>query len=219
MSSFTPRRRISPKVVVSKIMLVVLLSLTAGPMTSSLPVGAFQPPASLSPRPGKTAQSPAIMGSVMGSPRSAVRLAVFNDELRDGPSEGDVADGKPAPADKMKEFLSSPWVKRAVEVNNRFWDYTCSFLYVAISCLILLNLAGFGYTISMESGLDVMPVDAYRTERQWREEIRRQEAEAAAMHPQVSLSSSTTTTWYRSSGTLQQHGALLDASVDEDRST
>lgn len=61
-------------------------------------------------------------------------------------------------------------------INNKFWDYTCNFLYIGISCLILLNISGFGYTITREEGLRVMPLKTYRLERQWQEEIQRQQA-------------------------------------------
>jgi len=63
---------------------------------------------------------------------------------------------------------------QAKDINNKFWDFTVNFLYVAISCLIFLNLSGFGYTITKEKGLDVMPIETYRRERQWKEEIGRQ---------------------------------------------
>lgn len=135
---------------------------------------------------------------------SATGLSVFNDNLGEIPDDND-GDIVPFNEDNGKPLSSAPsWLKQAKDINNKFWDYTCNFLYVAISCLILLNFIGFGYTISMEEGLNVMPIDRYRTERQWTEEIQQQELAARRQ----------TSSYHHSSGILQWHGALLDAKVD-----
>lgn len=190
--------------VVGMILLLAVLSLTADP-TSLIGVNGFQPTTLSSRTVKRTQPMPGFLVSRTTEHPSLVSLSAFNDNLREDDnsrSNTDDDDGN-----KIRTFLSSPIVKQIMEINNKFWDYTCNFLYVAISCLILLNLTGFGYTLSMENGLDVMPVDKYRTERQWREQIAREEA-AAAQYQQQQASS------YRPTTILQQHGALLDASVD-----
>ncbi len=78
------------------------------------------------------------------------------------------------PKDPQGITSDAVW-KRFKNMNNKFWDYTCNFLYVGISCLIFLNLCGFGYTISREEGVNVMPLKTYRQERQWRQEIQREQ--------------------------------------------
>eukprot|EP00429_Kryptoperidinium_foliaceum_P049045 CAMPEP_0176104152 /NCGR_PEP_ID=MMETSP0120_2-20121206/52259_1 /TAXON_ID=160619 /ORGANISM="Kryptoperidinium foliaceum, Strain CCMP 1326" /LENGTH=180 /DNA_ID=CAMNT_0017438251 /DNA_START=26 /DNA_END=568 /DNA_ORIENTATION=+ len=79
------------------------------------------------------------------------------------------------PKRKSKEEIErEAFIKDLKDINNKFWDYTVTFFYVAISCLILLNFAGFGYRFTSE-GLDVVPIQQYREERQWREEMQRQD--------------------------------------------
>ena len=84
----------------------------------------------------------------------------------------DSAENTKKPRDD-KEVSSNLW-KQVQVVNDKFWDYTCNFLYIAISCLILLNFCGFGYTISAKEGLNIMPIQEYRQERQWKEELNKQ---------------------------------------------
>jgi hypothetical protein len=82
----------------------------------------------------------------------------------------------PLQAKTPQELSNQARWTQVKDINNKFWDYTCNFLYVGISGLILLNLSGYGYTISHEEGLNVMPIHTYRQERQWKEELERQRA-------------------------------------------
>lgn len=105
---------------------------------------------------------------------SPVMLGVSNqrlDEDVDSDSEKSL-ESLPATKSHEQKLNQARW-KQLKEINNMFWDYTCNFLYVGISCLILLNVCGFGYTISAEEGLNVMPLNTYRQQRQWQQEIQR----------------------------------------------
>jgi hypothetical protein len=85
---------------------------------------------------------------------------------------GESLEALPTPKSLQQKKNEAKW-QHLKEINNKFWDYTCNFLYVGISCLILLNFCGFGYTISAEEGLNVMPLNTYRQQRQWKQEIQR----------------------------------------------
>jgi hypothetical protein len=64
-------------------------------------------------------------------------------------------------------------LRQLQQINNLFWDYTVNFFYVAISCLILLNACGYGYSFSADLGLQVLPINEFIQERQWKEELNR----------------------------------------------
>lgn len=122
--------------------------------------------------------------------RPSTTLWVFNE--RDFPEgnndkDNDSLESSPEWSVKSKKELqrAALW-KQVKEVNNRFWDYTCVFFYVGISCLIFLNICGFGYTITKEEGLNVVPMQTYRQERRWRDEIHRQEKQQQAQQAQTS---------------------------------
>jgi hypothetical protein len=111
-----------------------------------------------------------------------------SDELSDSSSLLESTTSKKTPEEISKEEALL-WTQ-VKAVNNKFWDYTCNFFYVGMSCLILLNLSGYGYTISLEDGLNVMPMHTYRQDRQWREEIQKQQTPSVVVSP-AALSSST----------------------------
>jgi len=67
-------------------------------------------------------------------------------------------------------------LRQVFYINRLFWDYTVNFFYVAISCLILLNVCGYGYSFSMEDGFLVLPAQEYIQDRQWKEELHRRPA-------------------------------------------
>ena len=52
-------------------------------------------------------------------------------------------------------------------------------MYVLISCGILLNLCGYGYTISKTEGLNIQTIDELRQEKLWQQEMQRYESEGA----------------------------------------
>merc|ERR1712130_1087187 len=67
----------------------------------------------------------------------------------------------------------STWWKELKDINDKFWDYVVNFLYVLISIGIILNLSGFAYTFDGDAGLRIVPVQQYRQELQWKQEIQR----------------------------------------------
>ena len=89
-------------------------------------------------------------------------------------------------------------VQQLMDINRLFWDYTVNFFYVAISCLILLNFCGFGYSFSADDGFQVLPINEFIQERQWKEELNRRTL--------PSLASTTSMT------TAASPSALLDGS-------
>lgn len=91
--------------------------------------------------------------------------------------ESDNSDVPVLQTKSAEELKRAAFWKQAKDINNKFWDYTCVFCYVGISCLILLNFCGFGYTITREDGLNVMPLQEYRQERQWKE-VQKQHVQA-----------------------------------------
>lgn len=66
------------------------------------------------------------------------------------------------------------WIQNILKINHLFWDYTVNFLYVSISCLILLNVCGYGYSFSAQDGFQVMPLNEFIQDRQWKQEVYRQ---------------------------------------------
>jgi hypothetical protein len=64
-------------------------------------------------------------------------------------------------------------VQQLMEINRLFWDYTVNFFYVAISCLILLNFCGYGYSFTADDGFQVLPMNEFIQERQWKQELNR----------------------------------------------
>jgi len=120
---------------------------------------------------------------------TALFVSNREDLLEDADEENEAAVPAVIPKSAQQLHREAFW-KQAKRVNNRFWDYTVIFWYVGISCLILLNVCGYGYTITKEDGLNVMPIQEYRQERQWREEMERQEQEATQRMMMVRPSSS-----------------------------
>ena len=127
-----------------------------------MPAEAFQPATAMR---ATRSVSPFSAASIVRPYTTSPTRAYSNEE-----PQAEVADESKT---VVAEFFESDLWKQMQDVNNKFWDYTCAFLYVAISCLILLNFCGFGYTITAEEGLNVMPVQTYIQERQWKEEIAR----------------------------------------------
>ena len=64
-------------------------------------------------------------------------------------------------------------VQQLLDFNRLFWDYTVNFFYVAISCLILLNFCGYGYSFTADDGFQVLPMNEFIQERQWKQELNR----------------------------------------------
>jgi hypothetical protein len=71
-------------------------------------------------------------------------------------------------------------LRQLQQINTLFWDYTVNFFYVAISCLILLNVCGYGYSFSADQGLQVLPINEFIQERQWKEELNRRPSTSTA---------------------------------------
>jgi hypothetical protein len=80
--------------------------------------------------------------------------------------------------DNDTSFIGEKEWKQIKEINNKFWDYTCNFLYITIGLGIVLNLSGWAYTISPEQGLKIIPVSQHREEKLWKIEMQRYEIEA-----------------------------------------
>ena len=97
-----------------------------------------------------------------------------------------MSDQAPSPPEEVTEdvptedFRQSMMWKQIKDINNKFWDYTVNFFYVAISCGILLNMSGYGYQISLTEGITVMSAEEIHQERQWQEEMDRYDSELRA---------------------------------------
>lgn len=76
------------------------------------------------------------------------------------------------------------WVNQIKDMNTKFWDYTVIFSYIGISCLILLNVLGYGYSFTPQ-GLQVLPLPEYIQDRQWKEELQRATVATATASQQM----------------------------------
>lgn len=98
------------------------------------------------------------------------------------------------PEDETTFFASETW-KEIKKANNKFWEYTCNFLYVTISLGIVLNLSGFAYTVSPKEGLTITTISQHREEKLWKQEMKRYEMEAegkkAVLMHQMEMSQTT----------------------------
>ena len=90
-------------------------------------------------------------------------------------------DEPPTPPEEKKKSKDESQVnwKAIKEINNKFWEYTCNFLYITISLGILLNLSGYAYSISLKDGLTIRSVSEVRQEMQWNQEMKRYDVEEA----------------------------------------
>lgn len=89
-----------------------------------------------------------------------------------------IDDPPPTPPEEKKTDDSQLTWKMIKDINNKFWEYTCNFLYITISLGILLNLSGYSYTVSVNNGLNIRPITEVKQERQWNQEMKRYEYEA-----------------------------------------
>jgi hypothetical protein len=80
-------------------------------------------------------------------------------------------------------------VQQLMDINRLFWDYTVNFFYVAISCLILLNFCGYGYSFSADDGFQVLPITEFIQERQWKQELNRRTLPSLASTTSMSVTS------------------------------
>mmetsp|Transcript_76649 Transcript_76649/g.215094 ORF Transcript_76649/g.215094 Transcript_76649/m.215094 type:complete len:213 (+) Transcript_76649:77-715(+) len=193
MNTYSTKRTIRSSCSAAPVLILsTLLLLLAGPLSS--PANAFRPLALQSrSSPTATATTTTIWVSNHGreeddsssSSSSSSRMMSFDN------SDSSSLDESSSPVKKKKtpqELSNEALWKQFKDINNKFWDYTCNFLYVAIAGLILLNVSGFGYTISREDGLNIMPMQTYRQERQWREELERQQQQQMRQQQQQVVS-------------------------------
>jgi len=126
-----------------------------------------------------------IASSLVKLNRHAASLQVSKKDLESPASdETDVTSvlpSSPLTAEALKKQqqqrdFGKLW-KQAKEAEKIISDYTYNFLYVGISCLILLNLCGYAYTITPKEGLNVMTIQRFQKEWQWKVEIQRQQSE------------------------------------------
>jgi len=73
----------------------------------------------------------------------------------------------------------NPTWKKVREINEKFWDYTVNFFYVALTFGIVLNLTGYAYKVDLQDGLTIQTVTERRQELQWQQEMKRYGDEAA----------------------------------------
>jgi hypothetical protein len=95
-------------------------------------------------------------------PKIVLRLANENDNENDREMKAAI----PEESSKMK--FEVPKLVRDIGMGvSLFWDYSITFLGVALSCGLVLNLLGFGYIVSKEDGLRIDTLKQLRIERQF----------------------------------------------------
>ena len=109
----------------------------------------------------------------------ASSLAVPSRSLLTSTSSALAMSSTPDEDDNPKSKDENLMWKQIRRINDKFWDYTVNFFYVLISCGILLNLCGYGYTISKTEGLNIQTIDELRQEKLWQQEMQRYESEGA----------------------------------------
>jgi hypothetical protein len=112
--------------------------------------------------------------------RPRLVLSMSNEENK---SEGDAQVDFPEDASKKEKKQVPKVVQTVVWGIYRVWSYTFTFLGVALSGGLVLNVLGYGYNFTKEDGLRIDTLEQLRTENQFQNAAKQYEREGEQRPP------------------------------------
>jgi hypothetical protein len=111
------------------------------------------------------------------------RLVVLRMSNEENKNESDARVDFPEDASKKEKKQVPKVVQTVVWGIYRVWSYTFTFLGVALSGGLVLNVLGYGYTFTKEDGLRIDTLEQLRTENQFQNAAKQYEREGEHRPP------------------------------------